>query len=62
MMALLQWAAFYHDHVLVKEPGAESETPWHQDQPYYPVDGFKVREAEKPYKENICLFRFLPVS
>ena len=21
------------------KPGAEKETPWHQDQPYYPVDG-----------------------
>ena len=30
---------FYHDHVLVKEPGAVQRTPWHQDQPYYNVDG-----------------------
>ncbi len=29
----------YHDHVLVKEPGTEQRTPWHQDQPYYNVDG-----------------------
>ena len=29
----------YHDHVLVKEPGAGQRTPWHQDQPYYNVDG-----------------------
>ncbi|NYF99328.1 phytanoyl-CoA dioxygenase family protein [Janibacter cremeus] len=29
----------YHDHVLVKEPGTQQETPWHQDQPYYNVDG-----------------------
>lgn len=29
----------YHDHVLVKEPGTRQETPWHQDQPYYNVDG-----------------------
>ena len=30
----------FHDHVLVKEPGTRQETPWHQDQPYYNVDGF----------------------
>lgn len=31
----------YHDHVLVKEPGTRQETPWHQDQPYYNVDGLQ---------------------
>ena len=30
---------FYHDHVLVKESGTAQRTPWHQDQPYYNVDG-----------------------
>ena len=29
----------YHEHVLVKEPGTREKTPWHHDQPYYPVDG-----------------------
>lgn len=29
----------YHDHVLVKEPGTRQRTPWHQDQPYYNVEG-----------------------
>jgi ectoine hydroxylase-related dioxygenase (phytanoyl-CoA dioxygenase family) len=29
----------YHDHMLVKEPGTRQRTPWHQDQPYYNVDG-----------------------
>ena len=29
----------YHDHVLVKEPGTRQRTPWHQDQPYYNIDG-----------------------
>ncbi len=29
----------FHDHVLVKEPGTRQETPWHQDQPYYNVEG-----------------------
>ncbi len=30
---------FYHDHVLVKYGGTKQRTPWHQDQPYYNVDG-----------------------
>ena len=29
----------YHDHVLVKEAGTRQRTPWHQDLPYYNVDG-----------------------
>ena len=29
----------FHDHVLVKEPGTSKQTPWHQDSPYYFVDG-----------------------
>lgn len=29
----------YHDHVLVKESHTLQRTPWHQDQPYYNVDG-----------------------
>jgi Phytanoyl-CoA dioxygenase (PhyH) len=29
----------FHDHVLVKEPGTTARTPWHQDQPYYCIDG-----------------------
>jgi ectoine hydroxylase-related dioxygenase (phytanoyl-CoA dioxygenase family) len=29
----------YHDHLLVKEAGTRQVTPWHQDQPYYNVDG-----------------------
>jgi ectoine hydroxylase-related dioxygenase (phytanoyl-CoA dioxygenase family) len=31
-------ARFFHDHVLVKEPGTSIVTPWHQDAPYYCVD------------------------
>lgn len=34
-----QRVRFYHDHVLVKEPGTVQRTPWHQDQPYYNVNG-----------------------
>lgn len=29
----------FHDHLLVKEPGTTQRTPWHQDQPYYNIDG-----------------------
>ena len=29
----------FHEHILIKEPGATKRTPWHQDQPYYCVDG-----------------------
>jgi len=29
----------YHDHMLTKEPGTTTPTPWHQDQPYYNIDG-----------------------
>jgi len=29
----------YHDHILVKQGGTTQRTPWHQDQPYYNVDG-----------------------
>ncbi len=35
-------AVFYHDQLLVKEPGTEEHTPWHHDQPYYFVDGMDV--------------------
>ena len=31
----------FHDHVLVKEPGTSKLTPWHQDSPYYFVDGMQ---------------------
>lgn len=34
-----QRVRLFHDHVLVKEPGTRQPTPWHQDQPYYNVDG-----------------------
>lgn len=32
----------YHDHLLVKEAGTRQPTPWHQDQPYYDVDGNQI--------------------
>ena len=32
-------ARLYHDHMLTKESGTRQPTPWHQDQPYYNVEG-----------------------
>lgn len=32
-------ARFFHDHILVKQPGNSTVTPWHHDQPYYCVEG-----------------------
>jgi len=32
-------ARLYHDHMLTKESGTRQRTPWHQDQPYYNVEG-----------------------
>lgn len=29
----------FHDHVLVKEAGTRQRTPWHQDLPYYNIEG-----------------------
>ena len=34
-----QSVQLFHDHVLVKEPGTSMATPWHQDGPYYFVQG-----------------------
>jgi ectoine hydroxylase-related dioxygenase (phytanoyl-CoA dioxygenase family) len=48
---------FYHDHVLVKEGRTEQRTPWHQDQPYYNVDGHGVSAwiPVDPVPEDGCL-------
>jgi len=35
-------ATFLYDQMLVKEPGSQQRTPWHQDQPYWAVNGFQV--------------------
>jgi len=29
----------HHDHMLTKEPATQQKTPWHQDQPYYNIEG-----------------------
>jgi ectoine hydroxylase-related dioxygenase (phytanoyl-CoA dioxygenase family) len=36
-----QTVRLYHDHLLVKEPGTRQRTPWHQDQPYYNIEGMQ---------------------
>jgi ectoine hydroxylase-related dioxygenase (phytanoyl-CoA dioxygenase family) len=33
---------FFYDQLLVKEPGTRERTPWHQDQPYWAVEGRQV--------------------
>jgi ectoine hydroxylase-related dioxygenase (phytanoyl-CoA dioxygenase family) len=57
--ALLQTerVRLYHDHVLVKEGGTRQRTPWHQDQPYYNVDGRGVSAwiPVDPVPEAGCL-------
>lgn len=47
----------YHDHVLVKEGGTVQRTPWHQDQPYYNVEGRGVSAwiPVDPVPEGGCL-------
>ena len=45
-----QTVRLFHDHVLVKEAGSEEPSPWHQDQPYYCVEG----------RQNVSLW--LPVD
>ena len=34
-----QTAQFFHEHAFMKTPGTQMATPWHQDLPYYCVDG-----------------------
>tara|TARA_B100000427_G_scaffold56061_1_gene43716 strand:+ start:297 stop:1091 length:795 start_codon:yes stop_codon:yes gene_type:complete len=29
----------FHEHIFIKDPGTNKETPWHQDMPYYCIDG-----------------------
>jgi ectoine hydroxylase-related dioxygenase (phytanoyl-CoA dioxygenase family) len=39
MLMASKTVRLFHEHVLVKEASAAVATPWHQDQPYYCVDG-----------------------
>ncbi|MGE0724129.1 MAG: phytanoyl-CoA dioxygenase family protein [Alphaproteobacteria bacterium] len=42
-------ANFLYDQLLVKEPLTEERTPWHQDQPYWAVDGVQVCSIWLPF-------------
>ena len=35
-------AQFFHEHAFLKAPGTQRATPWHQDLPYYCVDGMNT--------------------
>jgi len=37
-----QLVNFYFDAVFVRSHGSQFETPWHQDEPYWSVDGFNT--------------------
>ena len=41
----------FHEHVLVKEPGTNKNTPWHQDSPYYFVEGSQTVSFWTPLEE-----------
>ncbi len=50
-------ARIYHEHVLVKEPGAQEITPWHHDLPYYGVDGDQLCSIWlplDPVPQSVC--------
>ncbi|MBP5857874.1 phytanoyl-CoA dioxygenase family protein [Marivibrio halodurans] len=50
-------AQFFHDHILVKEPGTAKATPWHQDMPYYFVAGHQTLSMwipVDPVTEDTC--------
>ena len=42
---------FYFDHWFVKEPGAKTSTPWHQDVSYWPVTGQQIASLWLPLTE-----------
>ena len=55
---------YYHDHLLVKEPGTQERTPWHHAQPYYPVEGWMVGSIWlplDPVPKDVCV-EFIPGS
>jgi ectoine hydroxylase-related dioxygenase (phytanoyl-CoA dioxygenase family) len=51
-------ARFFHEHILIKEPGTREPTPWHHDQPYYCVDGVQnvsLWTPLDPIPREICV-------
>ena len=50
--------SYYHDHLLVKEPGTAEKTPWHHDQPYYPIEGWMIGSIWlplDPVAKEVCV-------
>ena len=50
----------FHEHIFLKESGTHKETPWHQDMPYYCIEGnntgsFWIPLDEVDKKNNIQL-------
>ena len=46
------------ENMLIKEPGTREASPWHQDQPYYCVDGDKLCSVWVPLDsvpKNVCV-------
>lgn len=41
-------ATFFYDQLLVKEAGTAERTPWHQDRPYWAVQGTQVASVWLP--------------
>ena len=38
----------FFDNIMLKDPGANAPTPWHQDTPYWPVEGDQVCSVWMP--------------
>ncbi len=56
-------AQFFHDHVLVKESNTLKPTPWHQDSPYYFVEGTQTVSMWMPLdRVNDATLRLLAGS
>lgn len=51
---------FFFDAVFIRSPGAQFATPWHQDEPYWSVDGYDTCSIWMPLcpvaKENALAF------
>ena len=55
---------FFFDAVFVRSPGTKFETPWHQDEPYWSIEGYDACTLWMPLvpvKEINCL-SFVPGS
>ena len=49
---------FFYDAIWVKEQGTRKRTRWHQDQPYYPIDGTQMCvfwTPLDPVSREVCL-------